>query len=99
MKLLFLGYYHRKYLQPLKNWAKILSKNNFIVNQMYPDRHYKEDIISELIKDYDLIIYFGHGGPHIWYGFNSINTDDLPKVFLGEILQYWLKKLLDLLTT
>jgi hypothetical protein len=76
-RILLLGFYHRRYIEPLIKWSRVLSKKGWTVNQMYPNCFYKEDVLLEITKGYDVILYFGHGSPGTWCGFKSINVDDL----------------------
>lgn len=80
MRILFLAYYHPRYMEPLKHWGGLFRRKNWTVKEMYPDAFYKEDVLEELEKDYDLIIYFGHGIPGAWNGFGTIGADDIAKI-------------------
>lgn len=77
MRILFLAYYHPRYMKPLRQWAVVLRENGHKVREMYPDDYYKEDVLRELGCDYDLVIYFGHGVPSGWSGFSHISVQDL----------------------
>lgn len=77
MRILFLAYYHPRYMKPLGQWAAVLRENGHEVREMYPDAYYKEDVLQELGNDYKLVVYFGHGVPTGWSGFSHISVQDL----------------------
>jgi hypothetical protein len=79
MRFLFLAYYHPKYINPLKNWAKALRAKGIYTKEMYPDKFYKEDVIRHLKLNYDVIIYFGHGIRGAWSGYKRITIGDIKK--------------------
>lgn len=80
MHILFLAYYHPRYMEPLKYWGGLFRRKGWTVKEMYPDAFYKEDVLEELENDHDLIIYFGHGIPGAWSGFGTISADDIAKI-------------------
>ena len=80
MRILLLAYYHPRYMGPLKYWGKLFRRKGWTVKEMYPDAFYKEDVLEELEKDHDLVIYFGHGIPPAWSGFGTIGFDDIAKI-------------------
>ncbi len=80
MKILLLGYYSPKYIKPLQTWAKNLKASGHIVKEMYPDEYYKEDVLTALKLDYELVIYFGHGIPSRWSGFGGISCEELAQI-------------------
>jgi len=80
MNILLLAFYHPRYMIPLKRWGDLLSQRGWCVTQMYPDAYYKEDILAEFRKDYDVTVYFGHGIPGAWCGYRFISTKDFEQV-------------------
>lgn len=67
-------------MEPLKYWGGLFRLKGWTVREMYPDAFYKEDVLEELEKDHDMIIYFGHGIPGAWTGFGTIGADDIAKI-------------------
>jgi len=80
MHILLLAYYHPRYIKPLKQWGELLHEKGWNVTEMYPNAFYKEDVLEEFSKDYDVIVYFGHGMPGAWCGFGFISAMDFIKV-------------------
>lgn len=79
-QILLLAYYHPKYIKPLMRWGKILTHQGWHVTEMYPDAYYKEDVLNELEKEHDVIVYFGHGVPGAWCGFGFISANDFTQI-------------------
>jgi len=80
MRILLLAFYHPKYMGPLKYWGDLLSRKGWDVTEMYPNAYYKEDVLGEFSKDYDVIVYFGHGVPGAWCGFSFISANDFTQI-------------------
>lgn len=80
MHFLLLAYYNSRYIKPLEYWANRLRNNGFIVKEMYPDKYYKDDVLDHLQMDYDVVIYFGHGIPGAWSGYNRISISDIKNI-------------------
>ena len=80
MNILLLAFYHPRYMVPLNQWGNLLGQRGWNVTQMYPDTYYKEDIITEFSKDYDVIVYFGHGVPGAWCGYRFIRIKDFEQI-------------------
>ncbi|WEL20399.1 hypothetical protein [Halorhabdus sp. BNX81] len=79
-QVLLLGFYHPRYLTPLRSWADRLRAVGCTVTEGYPDTWYAEDALDALGRRRDLVVYFGHGEPGAWTGLGRINADDVTSV-------------------
>jgi hypothetical protein len=80
MRMLLLSSRHPRYMMPLKKWGTQLRQRGWLVTERYPDVFYKEEVLKELTKCYDIIVYFGNGIPGGWCGYSLIDFTDLQKV-------------------
>jgi len=76
MSVLYLGYYHPRYLNVLCEWAAVLRRCGCTVVERYPNRYYKESIVRELGQRHEVITYFGHGRPGAWSAYRGITIED-----------------------
>lgn len=84
MHILLLAFYHPRYMEPMKRWGGLLRRKGWDVTEMYPTDYYKEEVLNEFTKNYDMIVYFGHGVPGAWCGYGFICADDFEKIKHGS---------------
>jgi len=72
--VLLLGFYHPRYVDPLRTWADRLRAVGCSVTEGYPDTWYPEDVLDALTTPRDLVVYFGHGEPGAWSGLGRIDA-------------------------
>lgn len=76
-RVLLVGSYQPRYLDPLRQWAERLRNADCVVAERYHDVHEVDGALTALADPRDLVVYFGHGRPGAVRAFGGIDAADL----------------------